>query len=1056
MPDTFIDFYSNHSTFEKIKQKTAEKKPYSVSGLCTSSKPFIISMLAKDLTLPALCLTSDASRAEILSEGIAIFSNSGLQMQTLTSDDTEEDAELAGVAEKILKKAPVLVVSDLMSISRKVESPDSLLKNSITIKKGQQVSIELLMETLIEKGFTRKHMVEKRRDFSVRGFVFDIYPLTVQPVRIEFFGDTVESIRIFEIESQRSRQEIQAVTLFSIDKNESLSTILDYFDKSSAIILDEPAQLKLAALEREPFVSWEDISLKLANRQTISLSSWGKEEEIHINTGQIPPFNKNVGSFIEFVREHEGKKIVVFTSQASRLSEILSQENLNVDADLVNFSKSSTTIINKPLYEGFHVDDSLYVISDKELFGSPRRSTRTVKRDIPLKLEDLKNGDYIVHSTHGIGLYHGLETKTIDSIAREFLHIEYAKGDKLFLPVDQIHLIQKFAQTEESRPGLSKMGGKEWKNTKAKVKEEVEKIAAHLLELYAKREAAPGFAFSPDTPWQGEMEDSFPYSETDDQMKAIEQSKKDMETPRPMERLICGDAGYGKTEVALRCAFKAVMDGKQVAMLAPTTLLAEQHYLTFSERFAPFPVKVDLLSRFRTNAQQKNCIERLETGELDIVIGTHRMLSKDVKFKNLGLVVVDEEQHFGVIHKEKLREFSAGVDTMLLSATPIPRTLYLTMSGVRDLSVISTPPYNRRPIKTYIFPFQNDVIKGAIIREKERGGQVFFLHNRVNGIESVALNISKLVPGIRVATAHGQMSEERLENTVKDFLEGNYDVLVCTTIIQSGIDMPNVNTIIINNAYGFGLAQLYQIRGRVGRSHHQAYSYLLYPPHRTLTDTAKQRMEILKDFTELGSGFHVAMKDLELRGAGDILGKAQHGFMKSVGFDLYCQLLAEAVAELKGTPITKDIGSPVIELPVSAYIPDSYIEDQAQKLTMYRRVSAISSEDDIKNIKDEFKDRFGSLPEELFNLLDIAKIKLMLMDMLIPKLSYSKLDLFMLMPFFNGFSRSELKKMREIMVPFEVENNRMTIYGILNDEYWMEIFTEFMEKFREIMRNREG
>ena len=1013
-----------------------ENKAIAISGLSAPSKPFIASIIAEKIKLPALLLTSDANRAETIAECLDVFSNNKINTVLLTSEDSEDDdTALTISAEKILKKEPFLLLADLFSISRKVPAPNSLLKSSLVLKIGMQISAEYIAQVLCEKGFQRTDMVEKRKEFSVRGFIFDIYPLTHAPVRIEFFGDTIDSIRIFDIESQRSKTTVDTVNIVSMESTETASTILDYFENRSTVIIDEPSGLKLAALEREPFVCWEELAVKLADKRTITLSSWGEEEKFNFETHAVPGFNRNLESVLDFIKKHAELKIIIYSTQASRLKTILNQHEI------------ITEITNKTLPEGFIINNNFCIITDKELFGSARISKKVAKKEIPLKLEDLMPNDYVIHYTHGIGLYHGLITKVIDKTAREFLHIEYAKGDKLYLPVDQIYLIQKFAQSEETKPSLSKMGGKEWKNTKAKVKEEVEKIAQQLLELYAKRESSQGYAFSQDTHWQREMEDSFPYHETEDQLKAIESAKTDMETAKPMERLVCGDAGYGKTEIALRCAFKAVMDGKQVAMLAPTTLLAEQHYTTFSERFAPFPVKVDLMSRFRTQSEQKDTAGKLTTGEIDVVIGTHRLLSKDIKFKDLGLLVIDEEQHFGVIHKEKLKEMSAGVDTILLSATPIPRTLYLTMSGIRDLSVISTPPYNRRPIKTYIFPFQNAVIKGAIIREKERGGQVFFLHNRVSGIESVAKNITNLVPGIKIAVAHGQMPEETLENTIKDFLDGAYDVLVCTTIIQSGIDMPNVNTIIVNNAYGFGLAQLYQIRGRVGRSHHQAYAYLLYPPHRVLTDSAKYRMEILKDFTELGSGFHVAMKDLELRGAGDILGKAQHGFMKTVGFDLYCQMLAEAVAELKGTPITKDIGSPVIELPISAYIPDSYITDQSQKLTMYRRISAVSCESEINELKEEFKDRYGKLPIELYNLLDVAKIKLMLMELLIPKLSWQGKDLFMLMPFFKGFSKNEYKKMRETQIPFEVTNNRLTIYGILEDEYWLELFTEFLEKF---------
>lgn len=1047
------DFESikNSGPFRALLGKLERKTPFSVSGLVAAAKPFFLYLLLSgSRELPLLYVVSDSFKAEKTVSDLYALLGDEVPVEILSAGEDDSFApEVIGVMEKLSRREKMIVVADVVSAAMKIEDPASLKKNSLTLKKGDAMPVGGLAQLLDEKGFSFTYMVEKRGDFSRRGDVFDIYPLTGDPVRLEFFGDEVEKIKKLDIDTQCSSGSLEEVKIFSMG-NRQLSTIFDYFGNRDLIVLDEPSQLKLSAMEREPQVFWEEIAALLAEKFTVSISSWGHEQEVHFETEPAIPFGRNMNAFRDFVGDGvaAGREIFIITNQTVRLRELLRENDLVLpDGAFLHDSYS----------EGFFWHPALTVITDHELFGSSMhpKARKDKKNKVPLKLEDLEPGDHIVHNTHGIGLYHGLETKTVDGLAKEFLHIEYARGDKLYLPVDQIYLIRKFAQLEESRPQLSRMGGKEWQNTKAKVKEEVEKIAKHLLELYAQRELAPGFAFSADTVWQKEMEDSFPFAETEDQLSAITLSKADMERGRPMERLVCGDAGYGKTEVALRCAFKAAMDGKQTAVLAPTTLLAEQHFLTFSERLAPFPVKVDLLSRFRSSAEQKASLEKLSAGEVDIIIGTHRLLSKDVNFRDLGLVVVDEEQHFGVIHKERLRELTSGVDTLMLSATPIPRTLYLTLSGVRDLSRISTPPQNRLPVKTYIFPYNNDIVKGAVTRERDRGGQVFFLHNRVRGMETVALNLQKLIPGIRVATAHGQMDEEKLEMIIRDFVDGEYDVLVSTTIIQSGIDMPNVNTIIINNAYDFGLAQLYQIRGRVGRSHRQAYAYLLYPPHRVLTDNARRRMEILRDFTELGSGFHVAMKDLELRGAGSILGKEQHGFLKTVGFELYCKLLEEAVEELRGTKKPQPLGAPVMELPLSAYLPENYVSDARQKLTLYRKISDIGDEEQLKRVKEEIRDRFGPLPAEVYNLFDIARLKILLMDLMIPKISHTKEDIFMLMPFFKGFSQNMLKKLRKHRIPFEHSNNRLTFYGILKDEYWMEMLLEFMEHLREIERARE-
>lgn len=1052
-----------------------------VSGLTAAAKPFFISLLSELTNRSVLYITSDFSNSEIAADSASVFSGEASVMFFYLSDNEDDASCLFNIPDR-----RIIAATDISSFLKKLPSPSVLNEKKLSLKKGESLELETLSERFFNEGFKRVPWTEKRKEFSVRGGVVDVYPISGPPLRIEFFADIIDSIRAFDIETQKSVDVLNEVSIIFSPQSDNSAYMTDFFPDDTIIVIDEPSLLKLAALENsewEYLLSKDDLALdeepvfreavdadklmkdfnaRLNGRSVVCFADFGEVAEHHFDFSHSPYFGRNIDEFTSFIKNSAvSVRFLIVSPQANRLVEVLSGEDISVtrflsgNESLEQYFSVSTkaALVKKNLTEGFCWDGLFYVITDSELFGAKRRNTKKKDRKIPIKLEDLQEGDYVVHSSYGIGLYHGLETKSTEGVKKEFLKIEYAGGDLLYLPIDRIYLIEKYAQFEDIKPSLSNMNGREWRKTKTKVKEETEKLAAALLDLYAKRSSASGFAFSKDVPWQKEMEDSFPFEETPEQLKAIEAAKRDMESPRPMERLICGDAGYGKTEVALRCAFKAVMDGKQVAVLAPTTLLAEQHFAVFSERFASFPIHIELLSRFKTKTRQAETVLKTALGEVDIVIGTHRLLSKDVSFKDLGLVIIDEEQYFGVLHKEKLKKMAAGVDSLILSATPIPRTLNLTMSGIKDLSVISTPPQDRLPVKTYIMPFRSDLIKGALMREKARGGQAFFLHNKIDGIEAVAKDIENLIPGIRVAFAHAQMTEAKLEKIMREFIEGDYDVLVCTTIIQSGIDMPNVNTIIINNAYNFGLAQLYQIRGRVGRSSRQAYAYLIYPRHRLLTDEAKKRMEILRDFTELGSGFHVAMKDLEMRGAGDILGKSQHGFMRSVGMGLYLRMLSDAVSKLKGEPNDDALqGDPDIDLPVSAYIPDSYISDSRQKLTMYRKLAAVSVKSDLDNLKLELKDRFGRLPEEVYNLMDIVRVKLILKELYIPKLGYMAKDIYMLIPFAD-LSKSQIARMYKLGTPFGIDGNRLTLHGLLKDEYWMELLIEFLEFCLKIKEN---
>jgi transcription-repair coupling factor (superfamily II helicase) len=628
---------------------------------------------------------------------------------------------------------------------------------------------------------------------------------------------------------------------------------------------------------------------------------------------------------------------------------------------------------------GFGIPDlKLRVLGDREIYGQPpkRVKIRAVKEGVPVTLADLKVGDYVVHAVHGIGQYLGLRTETILGATQDYLDLKYAGTDRMLVPVTQMHQVTKYSAGEGGTPRLSKMGGADWARTKSRVSESLAKIAEGLVELYAERELAKGHSFADDTPWQAELEEAFPYDETPDQLKAIVDTKADMERARPMDRVVCGDVGYGKTEVAIRAAFKAVADKKQVAVLVPTTLLADQHYRNFSARFAGFPIRIEELSRFKSKKEQRETVRDLAEGKVDIVIGTHRLLQKDITFADLGLIIVDEEQRFGVMHKERLKQLRASVDVLTLSATPIPRTLHMSLMGVRDLSLIQTAPKNRMSIKTVVVPASDAVVQRAITAELDRGGQVYYLHNRIESIYAVKNALQQLVPRARIAIGHGQMNEQELEPVMQAFIDGDIDVLVATTIIENGIDIPNVNTIIVNDADKFGLAQLYQLRGRVGRSNHQAYAYLLYQAHKALSEDAKARLEAIREFTHLGSGLQIAMRDLEIRGAGNLLGSAQSGFIASVGFDTYCQLLADAIAERRGRQSAlEEQREAVIDVKIDAYVPNDYIPQVSQKIAVYQQLAKSRTEAQVEEIAAGVKDRFGAMPVPLENLVELTKLR---------------------------------------------------------------------------------
>jgi len=676
---------------------------------------------------------------------------------------------------------------------------------------------------------------------------------------------------------------------------------------------------------------------------------------------------------------------VLFTAanreRAAGLQQLLQEKGLSVSlAAGEPWPPGEARMAASPLQEGFLIPSlKLAVITEQNLLPR-RRKRRRLAHQEGVRLRDYRElavGDYVVHEQHGIGRYMGLSTLEIDGIRRDYLLVQYKGTDRLYIPVDQVHLIQKYIGAEGKAPRLHSLGSGEWQRVKSRVKESVQQMAQELLSLYASRALAPGYSYGPDHPWQLEFESSFPYEETPDQLQAIADVKRDLEKPHPMDRLICGDVGYGKTEVALRAAFKVVMEGKQVALLVPTTILAQQHFRTFSERFAPFPFRVAQLSRFVSPAEQKKILEELAAGKIDIIIGTHRLLSDDVKFHDLGLLIIDEEQRFGVRHKEKLKWMRLSVDVLAMTATPIPRTLHLSLVGVRDLSVIETPPENRYPVQTFVAEYSDHLVREAIQRELNRGGQVYFVFNRIAGIRNMAKKVQSMFPDVPVAVAHGRMPESTLEQIMSDFIEGAYRILVSTTIIEAGLDIPNVNTLVVYDADQFGLAQLYQLRGRVGRSNRPAYAYLTYRPEKIITESAKKRLQAIKEFTELGSGFKVALRDLEIRGAGNILGAEQHGFMVEIGFDLYCRLLEEAVAKIKNLPPREEEPQPRLELKMNAYLPSSYISSQNQKIELYQRIYAVNSGEELREIEEEMRDRYGALPPPAQNLLQIAALRLL-------------------------------------------------------------------------------
>lgn len=1060
-----------------------------LTGVNEAAHPYVIAALAQILKQPILLVVSDEAQASQVVETLKQFvptpddvlclpDRDALPYERLISNTATTQERMQALIALVQKERTPLVVCSARVLTQLVIPPKELSNSLFTLKTAQEVDLTMMLEHLYNLGYTPVAEVEEPGQFSHRGGIVDLFPPTLpRPIRVEFFGDEIESLRTFDQETQRSLNPVStcvvgparealpthgpgaAQVLAELDSSmlnrdaeerwkqnleelrqkhsfddiafylpylHSQATVLDYLPRNGLLIFNNPtnAQNRIRELDdqaheikerlvqehenptrlRDAYVSWNQLEPQIQQRRQLQFADALSAAEGIFDASQhggtehlIPSFssaNSYGGRLRAFVQDcrkalDSRERVVIVTAQARRMAEVLSDESIlgekaihvSAGTNILHLPDAGTLVlIQGQLMEGWQSHAlALHFYTDTEIFGwSKRRNAQRRKPVTPASfLAEVNPGDYVVHQEHGIGRFEGLVKMNMTGVEREYLLIHYAGTDRLYIPTDQLDRVTRYIGMGDAVPALSKLGTTEWTRAKSKVKEGVQDIARDLLRLYSVREAAPGHAFPPDSeqPWLQELEDGFPYTETPDQERAVEEVKADMERPRPMDRLVCGDVGYGKTEVALRAAFKAVLDQRQVAVLVPTTILALQHYNTFRERLKAYPVRVELLSRFRSEKEQKQVLEDLAFGKVDVVIGTHRLLQKDVIFFNLGLLIVDEEQRFGVVHKERLKQLRSEIDVLTMTATPIPRTMHMALVNLRDMSVIETPPQERLPIRTVIREYDESLIREAILREIDRGGQVFFVHNRVQGIQVIAQKLQRLIPEARIIVGHGQMNEEQLERVMIDFSNGEYDVLVSTTIIENGLDIPNANTIIVNNAAFFGLSQLYQLRGRVGRAAQQAYSYFFYSKDAKLTSVQEKRLRAIFEATELGAGFRIAMKDLEIRGAGNLLGSEQSGSMNSVGFDLYCKLLAESVQEIQGKQNELTTVNTTVDLPLDSYLPDDYIGDRTLKVNFYQRLAHLSTPEQVEAMTAEMTDRFGIPPVSVQNLITLIRLK---------------------------------------------------------------------------------
>ncbi|HGL1284088.1 TPA: transcription-repair coupling factor [Streptococcus pneumoniae] len=1075
---TLLDLFSENDQIKKWHQNLTDKKRQLILGLSTSTKALAIaSSLEKEDRI--VLLTSTYGEAEgLVSDLISILGEE--LVYPFLVDDAPMVEFLMSSQEKIISRVEALrfltdsskkgiLVCNIAASRLILPSPNAFKDSIVKISVGEEYDQHAFIHQLKENGYRKVTKVQTQGEFSLRGDILDIFEISqLEPCRIEFFGDEIDGIRSFEVETQLSKENKTELTIFPAsdmllrekdyqrgqsalekqisktlspilksyleeilssfhqkqshaDSRKFLSlyydktwTVFDYIEKDTPIFFDDYQKLmnQYEVFERDlaqyfteelqnskafsDMQYFSDIEQIYKKQSPVTFFSNLQKGLGNLKFDKIYQFNQypmqeffNQFSFLKEEIERYKKMDYTIILQSSNsmgsktLEDMLEEYQIKLDSrDKTSICKESVNLIEGNLRHGFHfVDEKILLITEHEIFQ--KKLKRRFRRQHVSNAERLKDynelekGDYVVHHIHGIGQYLGIETIEIKGIHRDYVSVQYQNGDQISIPVEQIHLLSKYISSDGKAPKLNKLNDGHFKKAKQKVKNQVEDIADDLIKLYSERSQLKGFAFSADDDDQDAFDDAFPYVETDDQLRSIEEIKRDMQASQPMDRLLVGDVGFGKTEVAMRAAFKAVNDHKQVVILVPTTVLAQQHYTNFKERFQNFAVNVDVLSRFRSKKEQTATLEKLKNGQVDILIGTHRVLSKDVVFADLGLMIIDEEQRFGVKHKETLKELKKQVDVLTLTATPIPRTLHMSMLGIRDLSVIETPPTNRYPVQTYVLEKNDSVIRDAVLREMERGGQVYYLYNKVDTIVQKVSELQELIPEASIGYVHGRMSEVQLENTLLDFIEGQYDILVTTTIIETGVDIPNANTLFIENADHMGLSTLYQLRGRVGRSNRIAYAYLMYRPEKSISEVSEKRLEAIKGFTELGSGFKIAMRDLSIRGAGNLLGKSQSGFIDSVGFELYSQLLEEAIAKRNGNANanTRTKGNAELILQIDAYLPDTYISDQRHKIEIYKKIRQIDNRVNYEELQEELIDRFGEYPDVVAYLLEIGLVK---------------------------------------------------------------------------------
>lgn len=1069
-----LKIFEKLDEFIKIERAISQKSlPILVTNLGEMGKALLVKAICQKFNKKVLFITHQKSKSEWekrfknLFDKVIILQERENPLINSFAKSKDSDIQRSEEFVRIFEEGfDVLILSP----QNLLEKYSDFKFEFITLEENKEIDFEEFLNTLSSYGYERVKVVEKKGQFSQKGGIVDIYPIfSKYPVRIEFFGDIIDTIRYFDVETQKSFERVSYVKIYkacewnlSVDfsngiqkvtadfkklynklkvearKNleESFKDVIDgadlkidrlypyYYQKFNSIfdifndcliVIDEYGQAysSLKAFEEQADELYKDLLEKgyalpkmaecyfkvndILERLSSSIilqtfvQSIKEIQVKHIfsfnNLREIPSYNGQKELLIEDIKYYQSKGylINVFAGSETSLEDLKSELKKGGiefnETDEVLVDSQGVYLLPRSIEKGIEIRELKWVCLS--FFNVEKKKEKDVKKRPKSKkeafytIEDLKYGSYVVHRTYGIGRFLGFEKITVEGVTKEYLKLEYANGSYLYVPTTNLDVIEKYIGTDNSEPKLSKLGTLDWQRQKQKVRKSLEVIAKDIVELYAKRQLKKGFKFSPDTIWQKEFEEKFPYTETEGQLQAIEEIKRDMESEKPMDRILCGDVGYGKTEVAMRAAFKAVMDSKQVAVLVPTTILAQQHYMTFVQRMKDFPITIEVLSRLKSESQQKKILKGLKDGTIDIIIGTHRLLSNDVKFKDLGLLIIDEEHKFGVEHKEKIKKLKENVDVLTLTATPIPRTLNMALLGIRDLSIIEDPPEDRFPVQTFVMEYNEKVIKEAILKEVSRGGQIFYLYNRVKGIEETVNKLQALLgEGVKIAYAHGQMDERQLEEVLIDFINGKYDVLVCTTIIESGVDMPNVNTLIVEDADRLGLAQLYQLRGRVGRSNKLAYAYFTFRKDKVLSEEAAKRLAAIKEFTELGSGFKIAMRDLEIRGAGSIVGKLQHGHIDAVGYDMYIKLLSEEIRKLKGENIQPEI-EPQIDIKVNAYISSEYIDDDKERINMYKKISSIEAKEDVQEIYDELIDRFGDVPKEVDNLIKIAYIKLL-------------------------------------------------------------------------------